>query len=84
MEELDAVLDQLRGTPAPADLALKLHFLKGSALNLGFATMATLCAQGERMATSGQGQDVRLDDLFSAHDTSRAEFLARFSGIAAA
>ena len=34
--------------PTGADLSAQFHYLKGSALNLGFRDFATLCAQGEQ------------------------------------
>ena len=45
LEEVESTLDALaEGPPAPEDL----HFLKGSALNLGFHEMASLCASDAR------------------------------------
>ncbi|MGA1233150.1 MAG: Hpt domain-containing protein [Rhodobacteraceae bacterium] len=34
--------------PTGADLSAQFHYLKGSALNLGFRDFAGLCAQGEQ------------------------------------
>jgi histidine phosphotransfer protein HptB len=34
--------------PTGADLSAQFHYLKGSALNLGFRDFAALCAQGEQ------------------------------------
>lgn len=84
LQEVDEVMARLRGGPAPGDLAQQLHFLKGSALNLGFQDMAHLCAQGERLAAAGDGDQVDLRHLFATYDQSRTEFDARFGGAAAA
>lgn len=48
LDEADEVVSGL-STVADADgLQAALHFLKGSALNLGFRDLAALCQQGER------------------------------------
>ena len=35
----------------------QLHFLKGSALNLGLSDLAAICQEGERRAAAGQAVD---------------------------
>ncbi|MEM9341871.1 MAG: Hpt domain-containing protein [Pseudomonadota bacterium] len=45
LEEIAETAEPL--DPAASDLSAQLHGLKGSALNLGFATLAGLAAQGE-------------------------------------
>lgn len=57
-------------------LAADLHFLKGSAMSLGFAEFATLCADGERMAAGGQSDGVDLSAILDCLGQSRARFLA--------
>ncbi len=59
LEEADEVILRI----APGDLAKSLeadlHFLKGAALNLGFAQFAALCQDGERRAAGGEtGLDI--------------------------
>lgn len=51
LEEAEEVLARLTrdAGPTPEDL----HFLKGSALNLGFVSVAQLCQDGERELVSG-------------------------------
>ncbi len=54
--------------PAGPEIGAQLHFLKGSALNLGLAEFADLCARGEVAARAGgtpEGLD-RLGPLFAA------------------
>jgi len=50
LEEVESEIAPLRQTCTPSQLEAVLHFLKGSALNLGFATFAELCADGETKA----------------------------------
>jgi HPt (histidine-containing phosphotransfer) domain-containing protein len=58
LEESEGVIDRLRrGRPDPT-LEAELHFLKGSALNLGFSELAVLCDAGERLAAAGAPVDV--------------------------
>ncbi len=45
-EEVEEVLEDLPAT-APTDLPEKLHFLKGSALNIGLDQVGQLCASEE-------------------------------------
>jgi HPt (histidine-containing phosphotransfer) domain-containing protein len=50
LDEADEVVARIAGEGAEATLAADLHFLRGSALNLGFEALARLCDAGERMA----------------------------------
>ena len=49
LEEVDEALGRLSAKLTPAALSAEMHFLKGSALNLGFAEFARLCQQGEKI-----------------------------------
>jgi len=51
-ESDEAVARLLAGKPDPT-LEADLHFLKGSALNLGFQHLAALCSAGEKRAAAG-------------------------------
>ena len=56
-ESDEAVARLLAGIPDPT-LEADLHFLKGSALNLGFRHLAALCSAGEKRAAAGAEVDV--------------------------
>lgn len=84
MEEVDEIITRLQTDPDPAQLVDDLHFLKGSALSLGFKAFATLCQQGERQATSGGPESVALAPLLEVFANSRAEFLGKLPGQTAA
>ena len=60
LEEVDEVIERLDTSPNPACYEADLHFLKGSALNLGFDGLATLCANGEKSARDNDVQAVRI------------------------
>ena len=74
LEETDEVVTRLRGGKV-ASLSQDLHFLKGSALNLGFRDLALRCQEGERMCTAGAGAAVDLAALIRLYNDSRAAFL---------
>jgi HPt (histidine-containing phosphotransfer) domain-containing protein len=70
--ESDEVIARLRrGRPDPT-LEAELHFLKGSALNLGFRLLADLCSKGERAAAAGDVVD--LGAIVSSYSTTRKAF----------
>lgn len=75
LQEVDEVGARLASAPDPDTLQADLHFLKGSALNLGFARLGSLCAEGERDAA--EGAPVALPPLLACYAESRRQFLAR-------
>lgn len=74
LDEVDEVMETL--SPGMSDLEEQLHFLKGSALNLGFAGFADYCQQGELAASQGQDDPVDVGKLHDIYRASRAEFLS--------
>lgn len=56
-ESEEVVQRLIAGRPDPT-LEADLHFLKGSALNLGFSELAALCSAGEKRAAAGLAVDV--------------------------
>lgn len=76
LSEVSETIDQLPDAAKDtAELAARLHFLKGSALNLGFETLATLCQDGERAASTGAAATVDLAVIIESYGQSRTEFL---------
>ncbi|MCE6961040.1 Hpt domain-containing protein [Cereibacter sphaeroides] len=75
MEETDETIRRLNGRREDAGLEELLHFLKGSALNLGFTTVSRLCQEGERLAAAGRGSEVDLVQLTDSYRNTRHEFL---------
>jgi HPt (histidine-containing phosphotransfer) domain-containing protein len=70
--ESDEVITRLRrGRPDPT-LEAELHFLKGSALNLGFSQLAELCSKGEKAAEAGRAVD--LGAIVSSYGATRKAF----------
>ena len=76
LEEVEAALSALPDMKDPATRSDGFHGLKGSALNLGFAQMAQLCAQAEAHPDSA--------DTAAIHATfegSKQALRARFVGL---
>lgn len=72
LEEVDAAIEAL-GDGADS-LEAQLHFLKGSALNLGFDAFASLCQKGESAANQGD-TGIDTDAVKQSYATSRSAFV---------
>lgn len=75
LEEADEAVGRLSVRSGAKALAAELHFLKGAALNLGFASLSALCQDGERQAGAGD-LSVDLKAVGAAYAACRAEFEA--------
>ncbi|WP_298499282.1 Hpt domain-containing protein [uncultured Maritimibacter sp.] len=74
LDEVEDKIRALRSNPDPATIEGDMHFIKSSALNIGFADLARVCYAGERAAAAGQSVD--LAPVFATYDASRAAFMA--------
>ena len=74
--EVEEVIDRLKTAPDPARFEEDLHFIKSSALNLGFSDLSALCQAGERQAATGDANGVDLAPVFASYAASKAAFLA--------
>lgn len=77
LEEVDEVVSRLSTHPDPTKYEQDLHFLKGSALNLGFRQMAFLCQAGENDAAAGRATSVEISDILSCYRDSLCVFATR-------
>ncbi|MDT8857632.1 Hpt domain-containing protein [Paracoccaceae bacterium Fryx2] len=71
LEEADEVIARIGSGQGRPSLAGDLHFLKGSALNLGFSALAALCQEGERRAAAGKAGSVDVARVVQAYHDSR-------------
>lgn len=76
LEEVEEVIAKLRSVPDPSQLEEDLHFLKGSALSLGFATFSDLCQEGERVSADGHADRVNVTAIIAEFERSKTGFLA--------
>jgi HPt (histidine-containing phosphotransfer) domain-containing protein len=73
LEEADEAIARLSLQAGAKSLSADLHFLKGAALNLGFAALSSLCQDGERRAGAGD-LSIDLPAVRQAYADCRAEF----------
>ncbi len=73
-----AVRALVAGLPAE-EVEGQLHFLKGSALNLGLSDLAAICQDGERKAAAGQDDAVDTAQVAAIWRASRASLLGGLS-----
>ncbi len=74
LEETDEVTKKITGGLADQAIESALHFLKGSALNLGFRKLAALCQTGEKAAANGQFDKIDLAQVVTLYQASKAAF----------
>ncbi|MEE9427004.1 MAG: Hpt domain-containing protein [Paracoccaceae bacterium] len=74
LEEMDEVMDRLRAFPNPLTYEAELHFLKGSALNLGFAALSNICMQSEKLADESTWASIDLSGVIVIYEKSKIEF----------
>jgi HPt (histidine-containing phosphotransfer) domain-containing protein len=74
LDEADDAIARIARGPSPG-LEDDLHFVRGSALNLGFSVLARLCDEGERAAAAGDASRVDLALIVEVYGQSRAAFL---------
>ena len=68
--EVDETISRLHGS-SPQSLLSDLHFIRGSALNIGMQTLADLCARKENALRRGLPLDTNFSEFRSAFDLSR-------------
>lgn len=81
LEEVEEVIGKLRQGDR-SQLEQDLHFLKGSALNLGFADFSELCLVGERRSAEGDAQSVDLAEIVQKFEQSKQHFIAELPNLA--
>ena len=77
LDEVEAVVMRLGSAPDPARYEEDLHFLKGSAWNLGFADFGALCQDGERKAAAGRQAEIDISAVLDCYGRSKQGFMAR-------
>jgi len=75
IEEVEEVISKLSENVDLAQLEQDLHFLKGSALSLGFQAFSTLCQDGESKSAMGKADTVNVAAIISEFHTSKTTFI---------
>jgi HPt (histidine-containing phosphotransfer) domain-containing protein len=81
--EVDAEIDALHSIEREGGLGEKLHFLKGSAMNLGFSDFSSLCQAGESRLSEDRAAPIDLEAILASYRASRDQFLAELPKITA-
>ena len=76
MEEVEEVIERLRADQDRQSLEQDLHFLKGSALNLGFNGFSQLCQEGETRSSQGEAAQVDVDTILNTYEQSKTTFMS--------
>ena len=74
--EVEAAIERLVLPGTAAEREADLHFLKGSAVNLGFTTFGGLCAKGELHAVERALDDADIREVIESYRASRGVFEA--------
>lgn len=74
LEETDDVTEKIASGLSDQAVESALHFLKGSALNLGFKDLAALCQIGEKAAANGQYETINLAQVVTLYQASKSAF----------
>ncbi|WP_170410892.1 Hpt domain-containing protein [Ruegeria atlantica] len=81
LDEVNEALTRLRNDTARSEFEQNLHFVKGSALSLGFETLAKLCQDGERQSAKGDSQAVDLANILGVFERSTTDFKSGLDGL---
>ena len=82
--EVEDIMVRMIAITNLATLEEYMQFLKGRALNLGFAHFGDLCQAGEKAAGNGLAETICLDDVFESYAASTTAFRERFGCMKAA
>ncbi|PCJ09843.1 MAG: histidine kinase [Rhodobacteraceae bacterium] len=75
LEEVEEVISKLGENLDRTQLEQDLHFLKGSALSLGFQAFSTLCQDGESKSALGKADTVDVPAIIAEFQTSKTTFI---------
>lgn len=74
LTEVETIIDALRGQDFVQSLQTDMHFLKGSALNLGFDVFGHLCSDAEKAASEGATEKIDISGIVATYDASKEVF----------
>ena len=74
--EVEDEIEKLQASDTPESIESELHFLKGSALNLGFKTFSELCQAGETAASQNHMDTIDIGQIIQCYEASKSMFLS--------
>ena len=75
LEEVEETIQDLSSDSSANQMEQHLHFLKGSALNLGFRTFSDLCQDGERRSAKGETGTINIAAIVDGFERSKNIFI---------
>jgi len=75
MEEVEGVLSPMLSGEKRSRIDEDLHFLRGSALNIGFHRFAGICAEAEKLVATGRTGDIALGEIGRVFEASKAAYM---------
>lgn len=84
LEEVEEAIVRLKADAGRDHLPDELHFLKGSALSLGFENFAAMCQADEKRAVTLGVKSVDLVALLDCYQRSKVKFLERLDAFSSA
>ncbi|WP_428927318.1 Hpt domain-containing protein [Marinibacterium sp. SX1] len=75
LAEVEDVVGRLQAGSDRDALEADLHYLRGSALSLGFASFSRLCLEVEQKAGRGLATDEEISEVLFAFFNSKADFI---------
>lgn len=84
LEEVDEATNRIINAADRSTLPDDLHFLKGAAMNLGFAEFAALCAEYEKTVKTDGTNAPDIDLLVTCYRESKSVFMDQLSSLMAA
>lgn len=76
LEEVECTIQELSPDSTADQMEQHMHFLKGSALNLGFSSFSDLCQDGERKSAKGETDTIDLPAIVKGFEQSKLVFMA--------
>ncbi|MEH6674258.1 Hpt domain-containing protein [Sulfitobacter sp.] len=73
--EVEEAKSKLRDSRATKTIRDTLHFVKGSALSLGFIEFSEHCLRAEKELALGKSMQPLIEDLFTIYEKSKLQFL---------
>lgn len=75
LEEVESAIAELCALEDRTSLGENLHFLKSSAMSVGFSSFSDLCQAGEEAAEKGEADQINLKELSDIYQVSKKTFL---------
>lgn len=76
LEEVEETLERMHTTKSSDTTSEDMHFLKGSALNMGFQALSAVCEKGEALSEQHLAHTVDLTMIEECYQASKRMFLA--------